>query len=195
MGIITVKYNIQESSHMGKVFIHATITLDGYMAGVNGNMDWMQDLEAVDQDYEVVNKVVAEIGAIVGGSNKTNTIEDDGVPYGGTLKVPVYLMTHTAHEPIVKDGVTYNFVVDDIAKAVEMAKEAADDKSVSLLGGKISRQCLQLGLVDEIVLDVEPLLLGEGISLFEGLGEKIKLKRLETSAFAGETHLRFSVVK
>jgi dihydrofolate reductase len=180
---------------MAKVFIHATITLDGFMAGVGGNMDWMSDLEAIDKDYEVVDKVVAEIGAIVGGSNKTNTIEDDGVPYGGSLKVPVYLMTHTAHEPIIKDGVTYIFVVDDIAAAVEAAKKAAGDKNVSLLGGKISRQCLKLGLVDEIVLDVEPLLLGEGISLFEGLGEKIKLKRLETSAFSSETHMRFSVVK
>lgn len=180
---------------MGKVFIHATITLDGYMAGVDGDMSWMQDLEVVDEDYVVVNKVMAEIGAIVGGANKTNTIEDDGMPYGGMLKVPVYLMTHEAHEPIEKDGVTYNFVVEDIKQAVEAAKAAAGDKNVSLLGGSISRQCLKLGLVDEIVLDVEPLLLGEGISLFDGLGETIKLKRLETSAFAGETHLRFAVVK
>jgi dihydrofolate reductase len=180
---------------MGKVFIHATITLDGYMAGVGGDMGWMQDLEAVDEDFAVVKKVMAEIGAIVGGSNASNTIEDDGIPYGGALKVPVYLMTHEAHEPVVKDGITYTFVVDNIKQAVEDAKAAAGDKSVSLLGGKISRQCLKLGLVDEIVLDVEPLLLGEGISLFEGLGETIKLKRLETSAFAGETHMRFSVVR
>jgi dihydrofolate reductase len=180
---------------MGKVFIHATITLDGFMAGVDGDMDWMQDLEAVDEDYAVVNKVTAEIGAVVGGANKTNTIEDDGIPYGGEVKVPVYLMTHEAHEPIEKDGVTYTFVVDDIKQAVEMAKAAAGDKNVSLLGGSISRQCLKLGLVDEIVLDVEPLLLGNGISLFDGLGEKIRLKRLETSAFAAETHMRFSVVK
>lgn len=165
------------------------------MAGVDGDMGWMQDLEAADEDYAVVNKVTAEIGAIVGGSNKTNTIEDDGIPYGGSIKVPVYLMTHEAHEPIEKDGVTYNFVVDDIKQAVEAAKKAAGNKSVSLLGGSVSRQCLKLGLVDEIVLDIEPLLLGKGISLFEGLGETIKLKRLDTSAFASETHLRFAVVK
>lgn len=180
---------------MSKVFIHATITLDGFMAGVDGDMGWMSDLEAIDEDYEVVNKVIAEIGAIVGGANKNNTIEEDGIPYGGSLKVPVYLMTHNAHEPIEKDGVTYTFVVDDIAQAVEAAKKDAGDKSVSLLGGKISRQCLKLGLVDEIMLHVEPLLLGKGISLFSGLGNKIKLNRLETSAFASETHMRFSVIK
>src|SRR5688572_18078543 len=161
---------------MGKVFVHATVTLDGFMAGVGGDMSWMQDLEAVDEDYAALNKVTAEIGAIVGGSNKTNTIEDDGIPYGGSLKVPVYLMTHEAHEPVERDGITYYFVVDDIEKAVKAAMAAAGDKGVALLGGTISRQCLKLGLVDEIVLDVEPLLLGEGISLFGGLGEKIKLK-------------------
>jgi len=180
---------------MAKVFIHATITLDGFMAGVDGNMDWMSDLEAIDEDYAIVNKVTAEIGAIVGGANKTNTIEDDGLPYGGMLKVPVYLMTHNAHHPIERDGIIYTFIVDDIAQAVETAKKDAGDKSVSLLGGKISRQCLKLGLVDEIVLHVEPLLLGDGISLFSGLEKKIKLKRLETSAFSSETHMRFSVIK
>jgi dihydrofolate reductase len=179
---------------MGKVFIHATITLDGFMADKNGGVDWMFDFEATDQDYAVVNKVTADIGAVVGGSNKTNTIEEGEIPYGGTLKIPVYEMTHEAREPVEKDGITYTFVVDDIAHAVEMAKAAAGDKNVALLGGSISRQCLKLGLVDEIVLDVVPLLLGEGISLFAGLGERIKLERIDTSAFANEAHLRYRVV-
>lgn len=103
-------------------------------------------------------------------------------------------MTHEAHEPIEKNGTTYTFVVKDIAKAVAMAKEAAGDKSVALLGGTIARQCLKLGLVDEIILDVEPLLLGEGVSLFEGLGERVNLERVDTSAYASEVHLRYRVV-
>jgi dihydrofolate reductase len=180
---------------MGKVFIHATITLDGYIADINGSVDWMSDLEAIAEDYAVVNKVMADIGAVVGGSNKTNTIEEGEVPYGGALKAPVYLMTHEAHEPIEKDGTTYTFVVNDIKQAVAAAQAAAGDKDVALLGGTIARQCLKLGLVDEIVLDIEPLLLGEGISLFGGLGESIKLERIDTSAFAAETHVRYKVVK
>lgn len=180
---------------MGKVFIHATITLDGYMADKNHTVDWMSGLEAIDEDYAVVNKVMAEIGAVVAGSNKTQTVPDDEQPYGGTLKAPVFEMTHEAHEPIEKNGTTYTFVVNDIAKAVAMAKEAAGDKSVALLGGTIARQCLKLGLVDEIILDVEPLLLGEGVSLFEGLGERVNLARVDTSAYASEVHLRYRIVK
>lgn len=180
---------------MAKVIIHATVTLDGFMADTQGGVDWMFDFPSTDADGTLVNKVMEEIGAIVGGANKTQTIEEGEVPYGGMLKVPIYLMTHSAHEPIEKDGVTYTFVVDDITRAVEAAKKDAGDKSVSLLGGSISRQCLKLGLVDEIVLDVVPVLLGDGISLFGGLGERINLERIETAAFASETHLRFRVIK
>ncbi len=180
---------------MGNVLIHSTITLDGFMADPDGGLDWMFGYPVADEDSTVVNTVMAELGAVVGGANKSQTVDDHGQPYGGMLKIPVYLMTHTPHEPIEKNGVTYTFVVDDIAAAVEAAKTAAGDKSVALLGGSISRQCLKLGLVDEIVLDVAPLLLGEGISLFGGLGETVALERVETSAYASEVHLRYRVVK
>jgi dihydrofolate reductase len=180
---------------MAKVIIHATVTLDGFMADTQGGVDWMSDFASADADGTLVNKVMEEIGAIVGGANKTQTIEEGEMPYGGMLKVPVYLMTHSAHEPIEKDGVAHTFVVDDITQAVEAAKKDAGDKSVSLLGGSISRQCLKLGLVDEIQLHVVPVLLGDGISLFGGLGERINLERIETAAFASENHLRFCVIK
>jgi dihydrofolate reductase len=179
---------------MSKVIIHATVTLDGFMADANGGVDWMNGFPSAPEDEEVVGRVVQELGAVVGGANKTQTIEDGEVPYGAMVKVPVYLMTHRAHEPIEKDGVTFTFVVDDIAQAVETAKQAAGDKWVSLLGGSISRQCLELGLVDEIQLHVLPILLGDGISLFAGLSKRIKLERVETSAFASETHLRYRVL-
>lgn len=179
---------------MAKVLIHATVSLDGFMADVHGGVDWMNGFPSAPEDEDVIRRVVQELGAVVGGANKSQTIEDGEVPYGGMRSVPVYLMTHSPHEPIEKDGVTYTFVVDDITQAVESAKQAAGDKLVSLLGGSISRQCLELGLVDEIQLHVVPILLGEGISLFAGLDKRIKLERVETSAFASETHLRYRVL-
>ncbi|MCP2032613.1 dihydrofolate reductase [Okibacterium sp. HSC-33S16] len=179
---------------MSKVFIHATVTLDGFMADLGGGVDWMNGFPSAPEDEEIVGKIMQELGAVVGGANKTQTIDDGEVPYGAMVKVPVYLMTHSAHEPIEKDGVTYTFVVDDIAQAVGSAKQAAGNKWVSLLGGSVSRQCLELGLVDEIQLHVVPVLLGEGISLFTGLTKQIKLERVETLAYASETHLRYRVL-
>jgi len=180
---------------MATVIIHATITLDGFLADVDGGVDWMFGRPSAPEDDTVVQTVMKRIGAVVGGANKTQTIEDGELPYGGMLKVPVYLMTHTPHEPIERDGTTYTFVVDDITEAVRRASDDAGGGWVSLLGGSVSRQCLRLGLVDEIHLDVAPVLLGDGISLFAGLGQHIELERLDTSAFASETHLRYRVLR
>jgi dihydrofolate reductase len=179
---------------MSKVMIHATVSLDGFMADLNGGVDWMNGFPIDPADEAVVARVVEEIGAVVGGANKTQTIEDGEIPYGGILGAPVFLMTHSPHEPVEKDGIIHNFVVEDVTEAVTAAKLAAGEKWVSVLGGSVSRQCLEKGLVDEIVLDVVPILLGNGISLFTGLGERITLERLETSAFASEVHLRYRVL-
>ncbi|WP_309132982.1 dihydrofolate reductase family protein [Brevibacterium sp.] len=178
---------------MAQVIIHATVSLDGFMADKDGGSDWMFGFPVAPEDESLVRKVVVEIGAVVGGANKAQTIEDGEAPYGGGLQVPVYLMTHCAHEPVQKDGTTYTFVVDDLERAVELAKQDAGDRSVSLLGGSIARQCLEMGLVDEIQLHVVPILLGHGISLFAGLDRRIDLERVETAAYAGEAHLRYRV--
>ncbi|HWN10111.1 MAG TPA: hypothetical protein VNO50_12745, partial [Pyrinomonadaceae bacterium] len=81
---------------MGKVLIHASVTVDGFMADSDGGVDWMFGFESADGDTTLVSKVMEEIGAVIGGSNETQTIEDGEIPYGGMLKVPVFLMTHTA---------------------------------------------------------------------------------------------------
>ncbi|MFC4138075.1 MULTISPECIES: dihydrofolate reductase family protein [unclassified Microbacterium] len=180
---------------MATVIVHATITLDGYLADPDGGVDWMFGRPSAPEDDAVVERVMSRIGAVVGGANRSQTVVDGELPYGGMLKVPVYLMTHSHHEPIHRDGTTYTFVVDDIGEAVGLASRAAGDGWVSLLGGSISRQCLRLGLVDELHLDVVPVLLGNGISLFEGLGQRVELERLETSAYASETHLRYRVLR
>ena len=180
---------------MAKVLIHATVTLDGYMADPEGGVDWMFDVDATDEDTVLVNRVVGEIGAVVGGANRERTVEDGEEPYGGLPGVPVYLMTHTAQDPVVKNGVTYTFVVEDIAGAVEQAKADAGERTVSLLGGRISRQCLQLGVVDEIQLHVVPILLGAGISLFDGLNQRVNLELAENAAFGNGVHLRYRVAR
>lgn len=178
---------------MATVIVHATVTLDGFMAGPNGEVDWMSDVAVAPEDETHVNDVVARIGAVVGGANRTRTIDDAEEPYGGLAGVPVFLLAHEPADPIEKNGVTYSFVVEDVARALELARDAAGDRLVSVLGGKVSRQALRLGLVDELHLDVVPILLGDGIPLFTGLGQRIDLERAHTSAFADEAHLVYRV--
>lgn len=179
---------------MAKVMIHATVSLDGFMADESGGMDWMSGFPVVPADEALVAGLIEELGAVVGGANRSQTIEEGETPYGGIAGVPVFLMTRSPREPIEKDGVTYSFVVDDVAEAVAAARQAAGEKWVSVLGGTIARQCLEQGLVDEIVLHVAPVVLGKGIPLLAGLSTPLTLERLDTSAFAGEVHLRYCVL-
>ncbi|WP_241972607.1 hypothetical protein [Cryobacterium cryoconiti] len=79
---------------MAKVVIHAAVSLDGFMADVDGGVDWMNGFPSDPGDEDVVGGLIQELGAVVGGANKTQTIDDGEIPYGGMLKVPVYLMTH-----------------------------------------------------------------------------------------------------
>ena len=85
---------------MAKVLIHATVSLDGFMADADGGVDWMNGFPVDAGDEAVVGGVVADIG----GANKTQTVEAGEIPYGGMLGVPVYLMTHSPRDAIEKDG-------------------------------------------------------------------------------------------
>lgn len=180
---------------MATVIIHATVTLDGFMADVDGEVAFMDGTPEVPADGEYVQSIVRRIGAVVGGANRAQTVEEGEEPYGGMLGVPVYLMTRSPHEPIVKGETTYTFVVDDVADAVARASADAGDRVVSVLGGRIGRECLRLGLIDEIHLHVVPMLLGDGIPLFTGLGTRVDLERIDSAGYAQGVHLSYRVVK
>ncbi len=86
--------------------------------------------------------------------------------------------------------------VDNLVRAVGQAKTAAGEKNVTLLGATIDQQCLRAGLVDEIMVHLAPILLGEGIRLFDNLGNaEIKLERVDAVATAQITSRRFRVLK
>lgn len=111
---------------------------------------------------------------------------------------PVFVITHEAREKEVKDGgTTYTFVTDGIESALEQAKAAAGDKDVKVAGGANTvQQYIKAGLLDEIQVHIAPVLLGDGIRLFDHLGaERIELEKTRVIESPGVTHLRFRVVK
>lgn len=80
--------------------------------------------------------------------------------------------------------------------AVEKAKRAAGEKNVGIGGTQIVQQCLRAGLIDEIQIDLVPILLGAGIRLFDNLGsEPIELESTGVIQGSGVTHLQFRVIK
>jgi dihydrofolate reductase len=91
----------------------------------------------------------------------------------------------------------FTFITEGIVSAIEQAKGAAGDKQVYVMGSaSLAGQCLQAGLLDEIQLHLVPLLLGQGIRLFDHIGiTPIQLEPVQVIEEAAVTHLRFRVVK
>lgn len=105
-------------------------------------------------------------------------------------------MTHTVPAEWVKEGSPFTFVTDGVERAVEQARAVAGDKTVAVGAASIVRQCVRAGLLDEIHVDLVPVLLGDGVRLFEHLGTgPIDLERTRVIEAPGVTHLTFRVVK
>jgi dihydrofolate reductase len=112
------------------------------------------------------------------------------------MGVPVVVVTHRVPQEWVYAGSPFTFVTDGVESAIEKAREIAGEKNIGVGGADITRQCLKLGLLDEIHIDLVPVLLGRGVRLFEYLGiEPIELERTGAIESPGVTHLSFRVVK
>jgi dihydrofolate reductase len=111
---------------------------------------------------------------------------------------PVLVLTHHAREPLVMQGGTsFFFVTDGIESALAQAQELAGANDVRLGGGaNVAQQYLAAGLLDEMQLDVVPILLGGGTRLFENLaGAEVRLEPLAAVEAPGVTHLRYRVLR
>ena len=96
----------------------------------------------------------------------------------------------------VYEGSPFRFVTEGLESALEQAKAIASDKGVGVVGASLVQQCIRAGLLDEIHVDVVPVLLGGGVRLFDHLGtEPIELESTRVIEGAGVTHLTFRVVK
>jgi dihydrofolate reductase len=108
---------------------------------------------------------------------------------------PVVVVTHSVPDGWPCEGAPVTFVTDGIESAIEKAKAIAGDKVVGVNGGTIARQCLNAGLLDEIWVDVVPVLLGGGTPFFDELtGAPVELEG-PVSVVEGTdvTHLRYRV--
>ncbi len=115
---------------------------------------------------------------------------------GHPPSAPCFIVTHNAPQEWVKAGSPFTFVTDGVESAIRQAKEVAGEKNIALATASITQQALKAGLLDEISIDLAPVLLGEGIRLFDHLGiEPIELERMRVIEAPGVTHLTFRVIK
>jgi dihydrofolate reductase len=188
---------------MAIVEINISMSVDGFVTGPNINEHpglgeggeilhgWLGE----DDSQKILREnLFAPAGAVI-----TSRKVFDGVGgWGddGFYRMPVFVVTHHPHKVIVKGETTFTFVTDGIKHAIAQAATASGDKKVHVMGGaSVIQQILQAGLADELLLHVAPVLLGDGTRLFEHLGGRIPLERMEVVQSRFATHLRFRVVK
>jgi dihydrofolate reductase len=204
---------------MGKVTMGLSMSLDGFIAGPNdgpgsplggggerlfawysgGDTEYrLPGTEMVfqvsPQSAEVLREAHSRIGAFVTG-RRTFDIANG---WGGSppLGVPSFVVTHTVPRDWVYEGSPFTFVTDGVQSAIEQAKQVAGEKDVAVGAARIVQQVIRAGLLDEIHIDLVPVLLGEGVRLFDHLGVgPIDLEGTEVVEGAGVTHLTFRVVK
>jgi dihydrofolate reductase len=186
---------------MGKVIFGLSVSLDGFIADTHGDPSqvfaWMG--KSMAQLHEVVGDTFQETGAVIMGHRTFDQIYSERgwvMPDGTPLPWPVVVLQSQARAPEQKGHTRYSFVTDGIQSAMAKAQELAGEKYVALHGASSVQQALQSGLLDEFHMAVAHVLLGEGVRLFDHLGNSpIHLEHLRTLDTPGATHLSFRVVK
>lgn len=172
----------------GKVLMHFSMSLDGFVASTDHGMDWMTD--DLTNRPGLIEEYVATTGAVLGGRSGWDMAAATGArPYGDEWDGPIFVLTHHPEDATPAEGVT--FLDCPLEEAVRIALDAAGGKNVEVMSPTIGRQLLELGLVDEIDLHIAPVLLGDGIRLFDAPGGKpIHLDRLDADP-RSEVNVRY----
>jgi dihydrofolate reductase len=179
---------------MAKFMYSAAMSLDGFIAGPAGDMSWMADYLGPNP---VVDELIPRTGAILagtrtfGGDDPYKGQAAEGEAFGGGWEGPQFVLTHRPPAGPVA-GVTF---VGDIDTAIAESRAAAGDKYVNVLGASVAAQCLQAGSLDEVVVSVMPVLLGDGTRLFEHPGGKtVRLEPISITHTPQVTNLWYRVV-
>lgn len=177
------------------VIWHVTMSLDGFIAGPGDAMGWMLDYRDTNPE---VDELIASIGAILAGRHSYDVGTRAGSaeiqrPYGGAWNGPMFVLTH---KPTTSKDPNLLFFAADIARAVATAQKAARGKNVAVLGADVARQCVDHQLLDELFVHVAPVLLGDGVRLFNHpAGKVVKLEPITVSQPGQLTNLRFRFIK
>jgi len=149
----------------GKVLMHFTISLDGFVAGPGHDMSFLDRSTAREG---LVREYVESTGAVLAGRTGFDGAIGDSRPYGGAWTGPIFVLTHHPEDAQPTEDIT--ILSCPVDEAVRIALGAANGRNVEVLSPSICTQLLELGLIDQIDIHVAPVLLGDGIRLYDVLG-------------------------
>ncbi|HEY3514267.1 dihydrofolate reductase family protein [Kribbella sp. NPDC051137] len=169
------------------VIWHMTMSLDGFIGDRHDGVDWM--FHAGGTPSGLAAEVVANCGAFLCGGRLVEVMSENR-PYGGKWSGPVLI--YTRKDPATRVVPEFTYVSGDIRDVVADGVKAAGGKDLVVTGGAVPRLALEAGLVDEIVLHLSPVLLGEGTRFYDSPG--VSPTRLKVLTSEG-LNFRFAVVK
>jgi dihydrofolate reductase len=189
---------------MPKLIADMSMSLDGRIASEDHDISrlarWFFDgdtevapgapFRTSEQSAQVLRDALGTIGALIGG----RTYFDLADGWGGRhpMGVPVFILTHEPPADWPEDS-TIHFVTDGLESAVAQARAAAGDKDVGVATPGTVRQCLDAGLLDELNVNLIPVVLGKGRPFFDGIEREVELAGPEVIEGGGVTHLRYKV--
>lgn len=170
---------------MAKTLWHVTMSLDGFIAGPGDDMAWMSDFVGPNA---AVDELLPQIGAaFMGHRTYQGAKTEEARLYGGAWTGPQFVYTRDAPETAAPG---FSFVGGGIKGAVDAARVAAGDKYVVILGAGTAKACLEAGVTDEMLVHVAPVLLGDGVRLFDHPGgTRVKFERISCTHGAKVTNL------
>ena len=186
---------MSDSTATGKVVVNRSMSLDGFNAGPGHAMDWVFDFVAPDEFPEIaaatgamlVGRRTYEVGKRM-DKERGSASSGERYPFSG----PVFVLTHQPPDP---PDAAVTFLTGDLGEAVATARRAAGGKNLEILGADVAGQCLRRGLVDEILVYVLPVLLGDGIRFSSPGLARIDLEPVSSTRSGAVTILRFRVRK
>jgi dihydrofolate reductase len=184
---------------MARVIVGMTTSLDGFVADESGSASRLYpDLVAL-RDTAYMNEAIEETGAVLMGKRTFEMGDPDSYVGDYEFQVPIFVVTHEPPRvaPKQDEHLTFTFVTDGVERAVAQATAAAGDKDVQVVGGPgLVRQLFLAGLVDELRVDVMPVLLGSGLRFLEDpLLAGVRLEKIGVQEVGARTSLSFRVEK
>lgn len=171
------------------------MSLDGFIAGPGGDMSWLANHFGPNP---VVDELITQVGALLvggrtyGGDDPNKGREGEGKAFGGGWDGPQIVLTRRA-DPTPEPGVTF---VADLSDAVDAVRLAAGEKYVNVLGANVAAQCLTFGVLDEVLVTIVPVLLGDGTRLFDRpSGSAVRLEQVSRSHAGQLTNLWFRLTR
>ncbi|WP_328475325.1 dihydrofolate reductase family protein [Actinoplanes sp. NBC_00393] len=179
-------HDTQPQTADGKVLWHFSMSLDGFVAGPHHAMDW---LVGTPTRPGLIAEYTTTTGAVLAGRNGFDAMPG-ARPYGDDWQGPIFILTHHPQDAPPTPGIT--FLSCDVAEAVRIGLDAAGGKNLEVFSPTIGRQLLALGLIDEIDIHISPVLLGDGIRLFDNPGGKpVALHRVGAGDPLEEVNVRY----